>query len=419
MKPLTARTVELWPIDRLKPHPSNPRAHSEQQIAQLADSINTMGFTFPILADENDYTLAGNCKALAARHLGLEQVPVMVVAGLTEAQKSIYMVADNQIALNATWDEKKLQVLIAGLEEQLENLNLTGLRPQEIDRILADLAAEQQTWIDEDQIPQPTSSITVPNDIWNLDRHRLLCGDATHTESYERLLQGTSADMTFTDPPYNVNYIQRRRTGPARIASITNDNLGAEFGDFLQSVCERVLAVTRGAVYMCMSSSELHTLHQAFTAAGGHWSTFVIWAKDRFTLGRSDMQRQFEPILYGWKEGQDHFWCGARDEGDVWQVPKPKRNRLHPMAKPVCLVERAIRNSSQRGNLVLDPFGGSGSTLIACEKSGRRAAMMELEPKYVDVMIQRWETYTGREAHLECDGRSYKAVAQERSLRAA
>jgi DNA modification methylase len=418
MKPLTTRTVELWPIDRLKPHPDNPRAHPEQQIAQLARSIETFGFTHSILADENDVTLAGHGKVLAARYLGLKEVPVLVVSGLTETEKRIYLVADNQLAFNSAWDEQKLQVLVAELEKELGNLDLTGLRPQEIDRILADLAPEQEGWIDEDEIPATPSSITVPGDLFILDRHRLFCGDARSPESYQRLLQGTPADMTFADFPYNVDYTQRRRGG-ARIAKIANDNLGAEFGEFLQSVCVQVLAVTQGAMYMCMASKELHTLHQAFTAAGGHWSTFVIWAKDSFTLGRSDYQRQYECLLYGWKKGQDHFWCGARDEGDVWQVPKPKRNRLHPTAKPVCLVERAIRNSSKRGDLVLDPFGGSGSSLIACEKSGRRAAIMELERKYVDVMIQRWEAYTRREAKLECDGRSYAAVTRERSLRAA
>jgi DNA modification methylase len=418
MKPVTPRTVELWPIDRLKPHPDNPRAHPEQQIVQLARSIEKFGFTHSILADENDFTLAGHGVHLAARYLRLPEVPVTVVSGLTETEKRIYLVADNQLAFNSRWDEEKLQVLVADLEKELGALDLTGLRPQEIDRILADLAPEQEGWIDEDEIPATTISITVPGDLFVLDRHRLFCGDARSPESYQRLLQGAPADMTFTDCPYNVDYTQRRRGG-ARIDKIANDNLGAEFGEFLQSVCVQVLAVTQGAVYMCMASKELHTLHQAFSAAGGRWSTFVIWAKDSFTLGRSDYQRQYECILYGWKKGQDHFWCGARDEGDVWEVPKPKRNRLHPTAKPVCLVERAIRNSSRRGDLVLDPFGGSGSSLIACEKSGRRAAVMELEPKYVDVMIQRWEAYTRREAILERDGRSYAAVTRERSLRAA
>jgi DNA modification methylase len=417
MKPITRNVVEYWPIDRPKPHPDNPRAHPEQQIAQLARSIETFGFTHPVIVDENGGILAGHGTTLAAGRAGLKEVPVIVVSGLTETEKRLYLIADNQLGFNSTWDEEKLQAMIADLEKNLAELDLTGFRPQELDRILADLAPEKEGWIDEDQIPEPTSSITTPGDLWILERHRVFCGDARSAESYQRLLEGAPADMTFADPPYNVNYSQRR--GGIRIAKIANDDLGAEFREFLQSACEQMLAFTRGAVYICMGSSELHTLHDAFTDAGGYWSTFIIWAKDNFTLGRSDYQRQYECILYGWKKGQDHFWCGARDEGDVWHIPKPKRNRLHPTVKPVCLVERAIRNSSERGALVLDPFGGSGSTLIACEKSGRRAAMMELEPHYVDVMIERWEAYTRREAILDGDGRSYAAVTEARSLRAA
>lgn len=225
--------------------------------------------------------------------------------------------------------------------------------------------------------------------------------------------------MTFSDPPFNVGYTQKRgrhHNGPRTIA---NDNLGPEFEKFLYAACVQVLSVTRGAVYLCMSSSELATLQRVFKAAGGHWSTFVIWSKDRFTLGRSDYQRQYEIILYGWKEGEQHFWCGARDQGDVWHVAKPRSNRLHPTMKPVSLIERAIRNSSRRGDLELDPFGGSGSTLIACEKTGRRAALVELEPKYVDVIIRRWEAYTGQEAQLDSDGRSFAAIATERLVQAA
>ena len=178
-------------------------------------------------------------------------------------------------------------------------------------------------------------------------------------------------------------------------------------------------ALLKGLLYLCMSSSELHTLCKAFTEAGGHWSTFIIWAKDRFTLGRSDYQRQFEPILYGWREGQEHFWNGSRNQGDVWFVPKPKANRLHATMKPISLIERAIRNSSRRGEVVLDPFGGAGSTMIACEKTGRRAALVELEPRFVDVTIRRWETYTHQVAHLEKDGRTFAAVAQDRLQKAA
>ena len=246
----------------------------------------------------------------------------------------------------------------------------------------------------------------------------MLCGDATASQSVARVLGNQPADMVFTDPPYNVNYSQKSRNqaGPRRIA---NDHLGDEFEAFLYAALVVILILTRGAVYVCMSSSELHTLQKAFTAAGGHWSTFLIWCKDQFTLGRSDYQRQYEPILYGWKAGQEHFWCGARNQGDVWRVAKPQINALHPTMKPVSLIERAIRNSSRRGGVVLDPFGGSGSTLIACEKTGRQGRLVELEPRYVDVIVRRWEAYSGQAAQLEGDPRSFETVAQERLLLAA
>jgi DNA modification methylase len=229
---------------------------------------------------------------------------------------------------------------------------------------------------------------------------------------------GRPADMVFSDCPYGVAYKQRgrNRTG---LSEIANDNLGPEFEQFLYEACVQMLRVTRGAIYLCMSSSELQTLYKAFTAAGGHWSTFLIWSKDHFTLGRSDYQRQYEPILYGWPEGQEHYWSGTRHQGDVWQIPRPPVSALHPTMKPVALVERAIRNSSRRGRVVLDPFAGAGATLIACEKTSREARLVELEPRFVDVIVKRWEAYTGREAHRESDGRSFAAVAQEKLLQAA
>jgi DNA modification methylase len=230
----------------------------------------------------------------------------------------------------------------------------------------------------------------------------------------ERVLNGRLADMALTDPPYNVDYgnsAKDKLRGKHR--PILNDNLGGGFKAFLLDACTNILSVTKGAVYVCMSSSELHTLQRAFLAAGGKWSTFVIWAKNTFTLGRADYQRQYEPILYGWKEGANHYWCGARDQGDVWFIDKPVRNDLHPM-KPVALVERAIRNSSKSRDIVLDPFGGSGSTLIACEKTGRQARLLELDPKYCDVIIQRWRDWTGGVATLGGDGRPFVDVVVER-----
>jgi DNA modification methylase len=229
------------------------------------------------------------------------------------------------------------------------------------------------------------------------------------------VLDGQFADMTLTDPPYNVDYgssAKDKLRGNKR--KILNDNLGSDFEAFLHDACANIVSVTKGAIYVCMSSSELHTLQRAFRAAGGKWSTFVIWAKNTFTLGRADYQRQYEPILYGWKDGADHYWCGARDQGDVWFFDKPARNDLHPTMKPVALVERAIRNSSNSRDIVLDPFGGSGSTLIACEKAGRQARLLELDPKYCDVIVRRWQEFSGGTALLEGEGRPFADLAVER-----
>jgi DNA modification methylase len=406
---------EMWPIDGLKPHPDNARSHPEEQISLLVGSFEQYGITQPFLVDENGTILAGHGKYLAARRMGVEQVPVKVLRGLSEVQKRAYLIADNQIALSADWDPQKLRSELEALEKELFDLPALGFSAQELDRILFDL--EPEKLVNEDDVPRPPAvTVTVPGDVVVMGRHRLLCGDSTQSESFESVLEGRLADLVFTDPPYNVNYKQKSRN---QLPQIANDDLGPQFEQFLHAACVQILAASRGAVYLCMSSSELHTLYKSFTEAGGHWSTFVIWDKGQFTLGRSDMQRAFEPILYGWKQGQDHYWCGSRKEPDLWHVPKPQNNPLHPTTKPVALIERAIRNSSRRGDLVLDPFGGSGSTLIACEKTGRAARLIELEPQYVDVTVRRWEKYTGQEARMESDGRTFAVVAGERLRLAA
>jgi len=346
----------------------------------------------------------------------MTEVPVIVLDHLTETQRRALVLADNRLALNAGWDEEMLRVELEALREEDFNLELLGFGDDELDALLAEPETEATGETDDDAAPEtPDAAVTTPSDVWLLGDHRLLCGDATQIEAVEKVLAGGLADMVFTDPPYNVNYgatMKDKLRGKKR--KITNDDLGESFERFLRDTCVNILAVTKGAVYICMSSSELHTLHRAFTDAGGHWSTFVIWAKHVFTMGRSDYQRQYEPILYGWKEGVDHYWCGARDQGDVWFVKKPVSNDLHPTMKPVELVERAIRNSSKSRDTVLDPFAGSGSTAIACEKTGRQARLIELEPKYCDVIVRRWQEFSGREARLEGDGRKYAEIAAER-----
>jgi DNA modification methylase len=415
-----ADRIELWPIDRLRPYERNPRTHSEAQVDQIAASMVEFGWTNPVLVDEQGGILAGHGRLLAARKLGLADVPVIRFEHLSEAQKRAYIVADNQIALQAGWDDALLAEELAWLRDERFDLDLVGFDATELERLLA-IADGETTSEAEDEVPEPPQEpVSRPGDLWVLGNHRVLCGDATVLADVERVLGGQLADMTFCDPPYNVDYANSPKDKlRGKHRPILNDALGDGFEAFLLDACTNIIAVTKGAVYVCMSSSELHTLQRAFATAGGKWSTFVIWAKNTFTLGRADYQRQYEPILYGWKEGSDHYWCGARDQGDVWFIDKPVRNDLHPTMKPVALVERAIRNSSKTRDIVLDPFGGSGSTLIACQKAGRHARLIELDPKYVDTIILRWQEFSGEAAVLDGDGRSHDDIAGERQAVAA
>jgi len=414
---MTELQVVTWPVDKLIPFARNARTHSDEQVAQIAASIAEFGWTNPILAGADGIVIAGHARLLAARKLHMTEVPVIVLDHLTETQRRALVLADNRLAMNAGWDEEMLRVELEALQEDGFDLDLVGFTDDELADLLADPETEPGAGLtDEDAAPEtPETAITVPSDLWILGEHRLLCGDATLMADVEKVLDGGLADMVFCDPPYGVNYgasMKDRLRGKTH-RKIANDNLGEGFAPFLRDACVNILAVTKGAIYICMSSSELHTLHHAFTEAGGHWSTFVIWAKNAFTMGRSDYQRQYEPILYGWKEGTDHFWCGARDQGDVWFVKKPVVNDLHPTMKPVELVERAIRNSSKSRDTVLDPFGGSGSTLIACERTGRQARLIELEPKYCDVIIRRWQEYAGGVAQHAGSGRAFNELAAE------
>jgi len=401
-----ADKIEQWPTGKLLPYARNARTHSAAQVAQIAASIAEFGFTNPILAGGDGVIVAGHGRLAAAQKLGIPTVPVVVLDHLTPTQRRALVIADNRIAENAGWDAAMLQVELAALQDDDFDLSLTGF---DVDALADLLAGEESTTegqTEEDAAPEvPEIPVSRPGDIWICGDHRVLCGDATDAGSYVVLLGDERADMVFTDPPYNVNYANTakdRQRGKDR--AILNDNLGEGFYDFLLAALTPALAHCHGGVYVAMSSSELDVLQSAFRAAGGKWSTFIIWAKNTFTLGHADYQRQFEPILYGWPEGSKRHWCGDRDQGDVWQIKKPHKNDLHPTMKPVELVERAIRNSSRPRDVVLDAFGGSGTTMIAAEKSGRCARLIELDPKYVDVIVRRWQEFAGGRATRQSDG---------------
>lgn len=398
-----ADKIEQWPTAKLLPYARNARTHSDDQVAQIAASIAEFGFTNPILAGSDGIIVAGHGRLAAAQKLGLEIVPVVVLDHLSPTQRRALVIADNRIAENAGWDDAMLRIELESLQLEGFDLDITGFDADALAELIAGEEPDNEGQTDEDAIPEVDEiPISRPGDIWIMGKHRLFCGDSTVAESFERLMQGEVADMVFTDPPYNVNYANSAKDKMrGKDRAILNDNLGDGFYDFLLAALTPTVAHSRGGIYVAMSSSELDVLQAAFRAAGGKWSTFIIWAKNTFTLGRADYQRQYEPILYGWPEGAQRHWCGDRDQGDVWAIKKPQKNDLHPTMKPVELVERAIRNSSRPGNVVLDPFGGSGTTLIAAEKSGRVARLIELDPKYVDVIVRRWEDFTGQTAIRE------------------
>lgn len=398
---------ENYPVDKLIPYARNSRTHNDEQVAQIVASIKEFGFTNPILIGADDVIIAGHGRLLAAQRMGLKEVPVVRLPHLTETQRRALVIADNKIALNAGWDEEMLALEMKELGEMDFDLDLLGFSLDELKELNAFGEPKTTSDTEEDEVPEvPEEAVTKPGDVWILGEHRLLCGDTTMYDDVKKLMGDDIAMMIFTDPPYNVNYGSsmkdsiRYHAGTLGGRKIMNDNLGDGFAQFLTDSLSNLMMFNNGAAYVCMSSSELHTLYSAFIAAGGKWSTFIIWAKNTFTLGRADYQRQYEPILYGWGADKKHYWCGDRDQADVWEYNKPVRNDLHPTMKPVELVERAINNSSKIGDIVLDGFGGSGSTLIAAEKTRRKARLMELDPKFCDVIVQRWEEYTGKKAEL-------------------
>ena len=404
--------IETVSVDKIIPYARNPR-NNEHAVAKVAGSIKEFGWQQPIVVDKEYVIVAGHTRLLAAQQLGMKEIPVKIADDLTAAQIKAFRIADNRTHEESEWIDDLLALELIEIRDMGYDLEITGFDPDELDKLLA---GDSDGLTDEDAVPEVEEKvITQPGDIWVCGNHRLLCGDSNDMKAVEQLMDGTLADMVFTDPPYNVNYgasMKDKVRGNNRI--IKNDNLGADFYGFLHASCSNLLEICKGAAYICMSSSELHTLQKAFTEAGGHWSTFVIWAKNTFTMGRADYQRQYEPILYGWKEGSKHFWCGARDQGDIWFVDKPTVNDLHPTMKPVALVERAINNSSKTRDIVFDCFGGSGTTMIACEKTGRSARLIELEPKYCDVIVRRWQEFSGKQATLNGTKKTFSSVEKKR-----
>ncbi len=381
------RKLEWRQVTDLIPYAKNSRTHSDEQVAQIAASIKEFGWTNPILVDGKNGIIAGHGRLLAARKLGHTQVPVIELTGLTDLQKKAYVIADNKLALNAGWDNDLLTLEIKELTEEGFDTSLLGFDADELDALLEPEQVEGLT--DEDAVPEvPEEPKTKLGDIYQLGNHRLMCGDSTSIDAVDKLMEGQKADMVFTDPPYGVDY-----------KGINNDSRdGLE--DLLRSAFGNFLASSKsGASIYCFHSDRCADVFHKVFREFFHFSSMIIWAKNSLTLSQTDYQSQHEPCLYGWMNNGKHSWYSDRKQTSVWKFDKEKVIG-HTTPKPVGLVEKAINNSSKSGDLILDLFGGSGSTLIACEKHNRHARLMELDPKYCDVIVKRWEDFTGKKAEL-------------------
>jgi DNA modification methylase len=442
--------IELWAIDRLIPLERNPRTHSEDQIAEIAASMREFGFLWPIMVNgETRRIVAGNGRYFAAKRLGLSAVPVVEERHLTPVQRRAFVIADNKIALNAGWSNEILAEELPALEALGFDVRLTGFDEKEMAEIIASVEPEPP---DEPDLPAlPERAISRTGDLWTLGPHRLLCGDATLAADVKRVLEPGRADAVWTDPPYNVAY-----EGAA--GTIKNDAMSdADFSTFLLAAFRNMLSALRqgGPIYVAHSDTGGYTFRKAFIDAGFKLASCLIWRKNSLVLSRGDYHWQHEPILYGWRPGAGHLWYGGRDkttilefedppfqqvEDNAWQIAvgeatlivrgkdltvesvrgtvfneaKPAANAEHPTMKPVRLITRMLANSAKRGATVLDPFGGSGSTLMACQHLGLRARLLELDPRFVDVILWRWQEATREVATLDGGG-AYSAVVKARA----
>ena len=411
--PLIVQGIESWTLDRLTGYPGNARTHSREQIAQIVASITEFGFVNPILVGRDGGIIAGHARLMAAKKLAMAAVPVIVLEHLSEQQRRALIIADNQLALNASWDEDLLRRELAALQDNDFPMGLLGFEEQELAQLLA-IEEDLAGCTDEDAIPAVRQEpVSVPGDLWNLGDHKLLCGDGLLGSHVERLMAGELADLIFTDPPYNVDY-EGYTEGRLKICG---DRVTAEqYRQFLSAAftsCRRI-AKPSASIYVCHASCWQREFQNALEETGFTVRCQIIWAKNTFAWGFGRYKFQHEPIFYGHVAGAKDRWYGNKSQSTLWEENKPTANRDHPTSKPVALVERAILNSSAPGDVIVDLFGGSGSTLMACQRRRRKCRLIEIDPVYADVIVRRWEAYTGERAVLSGDGRSFAAVAEQR-----
>ncbi len=386
----TTDRLEKVNIDRLVPYARNARTHSKEQILQLRSSLREFGFVNPVIVDKDLNIIAGHGRVLAAKEEGIAEVPCVFVEHLTEAQKRAYIIADNRLAMNAGWDAEMLSVELAELQGADFDISLLGFDEAELNKLMC--AAENVKDDDFDvEAELKAPPITRLGDVWTLGRHRLVCGDSTKADTFDLLMAGAKANLVITDPPYNVNY-----EGSA--GKIKNDNMANDaFYSFLLAAFQNIEAVMAddASIYVFHADTEGLNFRRAFLDAGFYLSGCCIWKKNSLVLGRSPYQWQHEPVLYGWKKNGKHQWYTGRKETTIWEFDKPKKNGDHPTMKPIPLLAYPIMNSSMSNTLVLDPFGGSGSTLIACEQTDRSCYTIELDEKFCDVIVKRYIKQVG------------------------
>lgn len=392
MSKKTTTDMQLVSLDKLVPYVNNARTHSPEQIGKLRSSLREFGFINPVIIDRDFGIIAGHGRVLAAREEGITEVPCVFVDHLTEAQKKAYIIADNRMALDAGWDEELLRVEIEALQAEAFDLALTGFGDDE----LADLLGAEEDEVKDDDYDLTEAlekaAFVEKGDVWVVGKHRLYCGDATNADDVSKLMDGHRANLIVTDPPYGVSF--KSKSG----LTIQNDSMkDEEFYDFLRKAFDNMVAhmESGGAVYVFHADTEGLTFRKAFVDAGFHLAGVCIWAKNSLVLGRSDYQWQHEPVLYGFLQNGKHRWYSDRKQTTIWNFDKPKRNANHPTSKPLDLLAYPIGNSSQENSIVLDTFGGSGSTLMACEQTGRICYTMELDEKYASVILRRYVDDTG------------------------
>ncbi|MFC0178990.1 site-specific DNA-methyltransferase [Thorsellia kenyensis] len=405
-------TIKKININELMPYAKNSRTHSEEQIKQIAKSIEEFGFTNPILTDGQNGIIAGHGRVLAAKQLGITEVPVIELSHLSDEQKRAYIIADNQLALKAGWDHDLLKAELLDLKLMNFDISLIGFSDDELGLLLFE---DELETAGEDTEPESIQETYVSErgDVWIMGPHRLMCGDSTSLDDMASLMNNELADLWLTAPPYNVAY----EGGTPEALTIMNDSMSdSDFRQFLVDCYTAADSAMKpgSSFYIWHADSEGYNFRGSAVDIGWKVRQCLIWNKNSMVMGRQDYHWKHEPCLYGWKEGASHNWYSDRKQTTVIEFDKPLRNGEHPTMKPVGLFEYQINNSSKKGDIILDSFGGSGTTLIACENLKRKARLMELDERYCDVIVKRWQTHKGKQAVLESSSKTYEQVSRER-----